>query len=426
VTDQGSGPEAGSSFDVVIVGAGMVGGSLAAALAKAGLTVAVVDREAPAAMLDAGFDGRTSAIAHGSMRILAGAGVWKRLAVYAEPIWDIRVADGDSPLFLHYDHAEVGDGPLGYILENRHIRRALFEHLDEAAGVTLFAPAEVRAVANEGMAGAEVQLQDGRRLRAPVVVAADGRNSKLRRDAGITVSEWRYQQTAIVCVAAHERPHRGVAHERFLPSGPFAILPMRDADETGSEGETFGIHRSSIVWSERSELAPRLLALDPASFDAELSRRFGNFYGAVRAVGPRWAYPLWVLNATRYTSQRLALVGDAAHAIHPIAGQGLNLGIRDVAALAEVLVDARRLGMDIGTGSVLQRYERWRRFDALTLVTVTDLLNRLFSNDVAPLRWARDLGLGVVNRMPPMRRFLMRHAMGTVGELPRLARGEPL
>lgn len=411
-------------FDVIVVGAGMVGGCLAAALGRAGLRVAVVDREAPATLTDAAFDGRTSAIAHGSMRILEGSGIWPALVEHAEPILDIRVSDGGSPLFLHYDHTEVGDLPLGYIVENRRLRQAVFDHLGAADGVALLAPAAVASVERDG-AAARVYLAGGRTLTAPLVVAADGRNSRLRRDAGIVVSEWSYRQTAIVCVAQHERPHRGVAHERFLPSGPFAILPMRDA-EPGEAGPDGGLHRSSIVWSERADLAPRLLGLDQAAFDAELRRRFGDFCGAVRAVGPRWSYPLSVLNAARYVAPRLALAGDAAHAIHPIAGQGLNLGVRDVAALAEVVVEARRLGLDIGSEAVLQRYERWRRFDSLTLVAVTDGLNRLFSNDVAPLRWARDLGLGAVNRLPPLRRLFMRHAMGTVGILPRLARGEPL
>lgn len=422
------------AFDVLVVGAGMVGGSLAAALGRVGLRIAVVDREAPETLTATAFDGRTSAIAHGSKRILEGAGLWPALAEEAEPIRDIRVSDGGSPLFLHYDHAEVGDAPLGYIVENRALRRAVFAHLAQASGVDLFAPATV-ATAHRAAGGTRVELADGRRLTAPLVVAADGKGSRLRREAGIAVATWTYPQHAIVCVARHERPHRGVAHERFLPAGPFAILPMRDArpDEpgmaepkAGDRGLDSGPHRSSIVWTERADLVPRLMALDDAGFDAELRRRFGDFYGHVHAVGPRWTYPLSALNAQRYVAHRLALVGDAAHAIHPIAGQGLNLGIRDVAALAEVLADAHRLGLDIGGGAVLERYERWRRFDALMLVAVTDGLNRLFSNDVGPVRLARDLGLAAVNRIPPLRRFFMRHAMGMVGTLPRLARGEPL
>jgi 2-octaprenyl-6-methoxyphenol hydroxylase len=235
----------------------------------------------------------------------------------------------------------------------------------------------------------------------------------LRRAAGIRTVEWQYRQTGIVTTVRHERPHRGIAVEHFLPAGPFAILPM-----TGN--------RSSIVWTERAELAPRLIALSDAAFSAELAARFGDFLGTVEPVGPRWTYPLGLLLAERYVAPRLALVGEAAHMIHPIAGQGLNLGIRDVAALAELVIDARRLGLDIGDDTVLQRYQQWRRFDALTLAAVTDGLNRLFSNSIAPVRLARDVGLAAVDRLPPLKRLLMRDAMGLVGDLPRLVRGEPL
>ena len=413
------------SVDTIIVGGGMVGLTLAAALGGAGLSVAVIDREAPPALLDPAFDGRVSAIAAGSQRILQGIGVWPGMAAAAEPIVDIRVSDGDSPLFLHYDSREIGEGPLGWIVENRFIRRALFAHLDTLPGVRLFAPATAAGIARD-LGAARVELAGGTHLRAPLLVAADGRHSRIRREAGIRTAEWTYRQTAIVCTAAHERPHRGIAHERFLPAGPFAILPMTDAPPDPEAGTPLGLHRSSIVWTERADLAPRLLELPQPEFDAELARRFGDFLGAVWTVGPRWSYPLGVLHAERYIDERLALVGDAAHAIHPIAGQGLNLGIRDVAALAEVLVDAQRLGLDIGASTVLARYQRWRRFDNVTLMLVTDGLNRLFSNDFGPLRLARGLGLAAVNRAPALKRFFMRHAMGTLGELPRLTRGEPL
>jgi 2-octaprenyl-6-methoxyphenol hydroxylase len=256
-------------------------------------------------------------------------------------------------------------------------------------------------------------LADGSILRGALVAACDGRNSPLRRAAGIETLEWTYPQISIVCTVRHEKPHLGVAVEHFLPAGPFAILPMTE-------------RRSSIVWTERADLAPRLLALDAAGFAAELGRRFGDFLGALEVVGPRFSYALSLLHAERYAAPRLALVGDAAHVIHPIAGQGLNLGIRDVAVLAELVVDARRLGLDIADQGVLERYERWRRFDNVMLAAVTDGLNRLFSNAVPPVKLARDMGLAMVDRLPPVKRLLMRHAMGTVGELPRLVRGEPL
>ena len=398
--------------EVLIAGGGMVGLTLGCALAGAGVEVVVIERADPAALTDAAFDGRVSAIAFGSRQALAAIGVWERLAPEAQPILEIRVSDGDSPLFLHYDHRDVGDAPLGYIVENRHIREALFAAAEGHGRLRLIAPGRVRRLAR-GAAAVEATLADGRRVRARLAVAADGRESRLRRDAGIAVTSWRYAQTSIVCTVAHERSHRGIAHERFLPAGPFAILPM-----TGN--------RASLVWTERADLAPEMLALDDAAFTAEMARRFGDFLGALEVAGPRWSYPLALMHAERYTDARLALVGDAAHVIHPIAGQGLNLGLRDVAALAEVLVDARRLGLDLGGGATLERYARWRRFDNTVLIAATDGLNRLFSNDIAPVRLARGLGLAAVDRLAPLKRLFMRHAMGTLGELPRLMRGEPL
>ena len=395
----------------------MVGLALACAIGDAGLRVALVDREDPELAMAAPYDGRASAVACGSRRVLETIGVWHKAAERAEPILDIRVSDGDSPLFLHYDHADVGDEPLGHIVENQVLRQALFGRLLELATVLHLAPRTLSGL--ERQAGRAVAtLTDGEVLSASVVVAADGKNSDLRTSVGIGVTQLAYSQCGIVCTMAHERPHHGVAHERFLTSGPFAVLPMTDDPVHG--------HRSSIVWTERADLAPAMLALDDDAFSAELGRRFGDWYGSVRIVGDRWSYPLSLSHADHYVTQRLALVGDAAHAIHPIAGQGLNLGIRDVAALSEVLVDAARLGQDLGSSDVLSRYERWRRFDSMALIAVTDGLNRLFSNDVAPVKLARDVGLAAVNRMRPLKRVLMRHAMGVVGELPRLVRGEAL
>jgi 2-octaprenyl-6-methoxyphenol hydroxylase len=344
--------------------------------------------------------------------VLDGIGVWSGMAGGAEAILEIRVTDQGAPLFLHYDHREVGDDPLGWIVENRVTRTALLDEAAKCANLSHLAPVSV----SEFSPAAErisATLEDGRRISARLAVAADGRHSRLRQGAGIGTMDWSYEQTGIVCTLRHERPHRGIAHELFLPAGPFAILPM-----TGD--------RSSIVWSEKSSLAPHLLALGEAEFHAELASRFGDFLGDLEVVGSRWSYPIALTHANRYAAERLALAGDAAHAIHPLAGQGFNLGIRDVAALAELIVDRHRLGMDIGAPDLLARYQTWRRFDTLSLIAVTDGLNRLFSNDIAPVRLARDLGLAAVNRTPRVKRFFMRHAMGLVGDLPRLARGEPL
>ena len=409
--------------DVLIVGGGLVGLSLAVALGSAGLEVIVVDREPPAAAADDAFDGRGSAIAWGSTRVLAGIGVWPHVAGHAEAIREIRVSDGRSLLFLHYDHREAGiavDGqpaPLGYIIENRFIRRALYTTLAAVPGVRLLAPAELLAL-NRKPGKVDAALADGTRIRAVLAIACDGRDSPLRRQAGIGTVGWRYPQTGLVAAIVHELPHNGVAHELFLPAGPFAVLPLPDS----ADGE----HRSSIVWTERAELAPLMLALPAADFAAEIERRFGPTLGRIRVPGRRWSYPLGLIQADRYVAHRLALAGDAAHAIHPIAGQGLNLGLRDVAALAECIVDAARLGLDIGTGAALERYERWRRLDNLMLAATTDGLNRLFSNDVAPVRLARDVGLAAVNRILPLKGLFMRHAMGVLGDLPRLVRGEVL
>ena len=292
------------------------------------------------------------------------------------------------------------------------LRRALYERARALPSLQLLAPRRVAAL-EASATGAVAVLDDGERLRARLVAAADGKELPLRRAAGIRATEWRYRQTGIVTTVAHARPHAGIAVEHFLPSGPFAILPM-----TGN--------RSSIVWTEHADLAPRLLALPEVEFAAELRARFGDFLGAIEPIGPRWAYPLALLQAERYVAPRLALVGEAAHVIHPIAGQGLNIAIRDVAALAELIVDQRRLGLDIGDDTVLERYQRWRRADAVLLAAVTDGLNRLFSNTIPPLRLARDLGLAMVNRLPPLKRLLMRHAMGTLSDRPRLAKGQPL
>jgi 2-octaprenyl-6-methoxyphenol hydroxylase len=387
--------------DVLVVGAGMVGSTLAVALAGAGLSVVLIDGQDPEMALQETFDGRSSAIARGSQQALASLGLWQAMAEGAEAILDIRVSDGrigagTSALFLHYDHREVDDAPLGYIVENRVTQRVLRARLGELPNLRLRAPRRVEDLERSGTHVA-ARLDDGTALRARLIVGAEGRRSPTREAAGIRTTSWSYSQVGLVATVAHELPHNGVAHENFLPAGPFAMLPMTDGAD--------GTHRSSIVWTERPELAATLLA---------------------RPVGGRWSYPLSMIHAKRTIDRRLALVGDAAHVIHPISGQGLNLGLKDVAALAESVVDAWRLGLDPGDELVLERYQRWRRLDNLVLVAVTDGLNRLFSNNLAPVRLARDLGLAAVNQAPPLKRLFMGHAMGLMGDLPRLIRGEAL
>lgn len=406
-------PTVGDDVELLIAGGGLTGLLLGVACASAGLAVTIADPQKPTTLLDEKFDGRTSAIAYGSRNVLDAIGVWPKIAAETEPILEIRVADGNSPLYLHYDHRLLETGtPLGYIVENRVLRGALIESATSIPNLSFLAPLAVEQVWSSPFA-ATALLSNGQSIAARLVAAAEGQKSPLRGAAGIRTIEARYRQTSIVTTVRHERPHHGIAVEHFLPAGPFAILPM-----TGN--------RSSIVWTERSELVPRLIALPEAAFAAELAARFGDFLGAVEPIGPRWSYPLALLLAERYIAPRLALVGEAAHTIHPIAGQGLNLAIRDVAVLAELAVDARRLGLDIGDASVLHRYQQWRRFDVLALTALTDSLNRLFSNSIAPLRLARDIGLAVVNQIPPLKRLLMRDAMGITGDLPRLVRGEPL
>lgn len=400
--------------DILIVGGGLSGLPLALACAQGGLSVTVVDALDPATATDAAFDGRVSAIAFASCRMLAQLGVTQHLEGQMQPINDIMVSDGRvregaSPFFLHFDHKEIGDEPLGHLIENRHMRIALQKAVADQKLIRLIAPQGVKRV--DYGAQAVATLGNGETVSARLCFAADGRGSPTREAAGIKTVGWDYGQTGIVCTVEHEVPHEGVAQEYFLPGGPFAILPMVG-------------NRSSLVWTEKTADAKAILALSDEAFADEMRARFGDYLGACAPVGPRWSYPLTLQLARDYVRPRLALIGDAAHGIHPIAGQGLNLGLRDVAAAAEVVVDAARLGLDIGSLDVLERYQRWRRFDNVALSLLMDGLNRLFSNDIGPVRLARDLGLGIVQQIGPARRFFMRHAGGVVGDLPRLLRGE--
>ena len=410
--------------DVIIAGAGMSGATLALALAHGGLKPVLIDPQPFAAQLAPTFDGRASAIAFSSFRAWNAMGAGEALRPKAQRIEQILVTDGrspgastrgQSPFFLRFDSAEIADRvdaePLGYMLENRRIRAALADAVN-AAGIEVLAPARVEAVAFGG-AGAVVRLVDGRELTAPLVVGAEGRGSPVRRAAGINAIGWDYPQCGVVATVRLERPHGGVAHEYFLPSGPFAILPLTE-------------DRVSLVWTERKPAAEALRAARPEVFLTHLRRRFGEFLGGLEVVGPTFVYPLALQLAERLSAPRVALLGDAAHGIHPIAGQGLNLGLKDAAALAQVLVDAARLGEDLGAANVLERYARWRRFDNVMLAAATDVFTRVFSNDDPLLRLVRGAGMAAVNRIGPARRFFMQEAGGATGELPRLFRGEAL
>jgi 2-octaprenyl-6-methoxyphenol hydroxylase len=415
---------AASSIDVIIAGAGMAGASLALSLAHGGLTPVLIDPQPFELQLEPTFDGRSSAIAFSSFRAWDAVGVGDGLRPYAQRIEQILVTDGHaagasspgpSPFFLRFDAAEIADRvnsePLGYMIENRRTRAGLSRAI-EAAGIAVFAPARIESAEFEG-AGARVRLADGRELAAPLLVGAEGRASPLRTLAGINTIGWGYGQSGVVATVKLEKPHQGVAHEYFLPSGPFAILPLTD-------------NRASLVWTEKTLAADALRGARPEILLSLLMRRFGSFLGAIAVEGPTFVYPLSMQLAERLTAPRLALLGDAAHGIHPIAGQGLNLGLKDAAALAQVLVDAARLGEDIGSAGVLERYAAWRRFDNVSVAAAMEVFTRLFSNDIPPLRLARGLGMAAVNRIGLARRFFMQEAGGAVGDLPRLFRGEAL
>lgn len=406
------------SADVLIIGGGLAGLSLAGVLGRAGVETIILDRDAPVKHLDVGYDGRTTAISYASHMVLKAAGLWDRIEKDAEPILDIRVADGSAPMFLHFGTDVDADGaPFGWIVENLRLRHYLFEHLKTLPSVQHFAPVDIAGFfANEAAAG--VTLKDGRDISAPLLIGADGRKSATRDWLGIGVREWSYRQSAIVCNVVHEKSHENVAIEHFLPQGPFAVLPMTD--------DSKGRHRSSVVWSVESRDAPRILKQSPQAFDAALQDLFGPHLGRVHHVSAPMSYPLGLLHADSYTGPRTALMAEAAHVIHPIAGQGLNLSMRDIAVLAELIVDRLGLGLDIGSPQLLAQYEAWRRTDTLLMAGFTDLLNRLFSNNLASVGLLRDLGIGIVDKIPALRGFFARQAMGMGGTLPRILRGEPL
>lgn len=400
--------------DLLIIGGGLNGPALALAAAQAGLTATVIDALPEPVRRNAAFDGRAYALALASVRILRNLGIWERVAQDAQPILDIKVSDGragqgPSPFFLHFDHAEIEEGPMGHMLEDRFLRRALIDAMAATPAIRQVSGDRVTAQAADS-ARATVTLASGQSLVGRLIVGADGRASGTAARAGIRRTGWGYGQTALVAAIAHDLPHHGVAHQFFMPPGPLAILPLPG-------------NVSSIVWSETDETARRFAALSDADFMEVLRPRFGDFLGAIRLRGKRYTYPLSLTVANSFIAERLALVGDAAHGMHPIAGQGLNAGLRDVAALAQVLTEATRRGEEIAAPDVLARYQQWRRFDTATLALATDLTNRLFSNDNPLLRAARDLGMGVIGQMPRLRRGLIREAAGLTGDLPELMRG---
>lgn len=397
-----------STHDVIIVGSGLIGSATGIALAQAGLSVLLIDSTPTDKRLSTAYDGRTSAVAKGSVGVLTSIGVWNQIEE-CEPILDIRVCDLNGKFHVHYDHREAGDDPFGYITENRMLRGALYRKADTTPGLTQHHPATVAAITHLP-ASVAVTLSDGTHWQAPLMLVADGKFSSTREQLGIGHKTLGYGQTAIVCTIAHEQPHHGVAVEKFRPAGPFALLPMTH-------------QRTNIVWAESDAVAARMLELTNTERHAELALRIGDHLGAFEQIGPCHSYPLKLIHAERYIAPRTALIGDAAHAIHPIAGQGANLGYRDVAAICELVIEQARLGLDVGSDALLQRYVNWRRLDTLTMSAATDGLTRLFSNPIPAVRLLRDVGLGMVNEMKPVKHYFMRHAMGMVGNLPKMMRG---
>ena len=409
-----------AGYGVIIAGGGYAGSTLALALTKLGpqgFRVALIDTAARLPNAETFADPRGLALSAASKSLLDTLGLWRALAPHAQTIESIEITD--SPLnaslrthFLGFDEEMTADAPRACLVEAGKLLRVISDAVGSQPAIDVFAPDSIDRYESNAF-GVSVHLESGGTLQAPLLVAADGKRSSLRERAGIKCIGWSYPQVGIVATVAHERPHHGRAVQHFLPAGPFAILPL-DGD------------RSSIVWTEEKTKGDELMAGSDEAFTAELMRRFGHRLGRVSLEGPKQSFPLAFQLARSFVGDRLALIGDAAHVVHPLAGQGLNIGLRDVAALVETIVDALRLGLDTGSATTLERYQRWRRFDSAFSGTVMDGLNRLFSNDSAPLRAIRDLGLGLVDRAPGLKRFLVREAAGATGDVPRLMKGEAL
>ena len=402
--------------NVIIVGGGLNGCMLAQALAQGGIGCTVIDAQNPDTMRRNDFDGRSYALAAASQKMMQALNLWDDIAHDAQPMLDIKVTDGrpgsgPAPFFMEFNHQELGQGPLGYLVEDRHLRRTLLNHMSRAGITYKTAITVIDQVTTAD--GVSVTLSDGSTVDGSLLIGADGRQSGTAKRAGLKQTGWRYNQSSLVCAVEHELPHDGVAHQYFLPAGPLAILPL-----TGN--------RCSIVWTETTEMAQAINALPDEDYLNILRPRFGDFLGAISLTGERFTYPLGLNLSYDTTAQRLALVGDSARGVHPIAGQGLNAGLKDVASIAEVLTDAHRRGQDLGSDQVLAEYARWRRFDNLTLAAATDGFNRLFSNDNSAIRTFRDLGMGAINAMPALRRRFMKEAAGLSGDIPKLLQGQSL
>jgi 2-octaprenyl-6-methoxyphenol hydroxylase len=402
------------THDVMIVGGGLAGGTLACLLGRAGFKVACIDREVPLTQFKEAFDGRTTAISWGSRMVLDKAGLWERIEANGCPIRTIDILDGGSPVLLRFGAEEVGNRSFGWIVENSFLRRVILEAVAKIPVIDHFAPAQIAEI-NRGDDQITATLKDGTKITAPLLIGADGRGSMVRDWAGIGQRGWDYKQHAVVCIINHSRPHNFIAVEHFRDQGPFAILPMND--------DADGNHRSSIVWTEPGPERDSFLNVPEDVFNAGLAARCPDFYGRVALTGQRYRYPLGLSHAHDYIAERVALVGDAAHGIHPIAGQGLNLGFRDIGALYESLCAAREAQDDLGCAAVLTQYQSRRRTDTMGMVFATDTLNRLFSNRSAPFPLLRKVGLKMVARTPIAKKFFMTQAMGAAGILPDLMRG---
>jgi 2-octaprenyl-6-methoxyphenol hydroxylase len=397
--------------DIAIVGGGLNGPILALALAQAGISTTVIDALTTKVRKNPSFDGRSYAVALTSQRLLNNIGLWGDIKDNAQRMLEIKVSDGragegPSPFFMHFDHAEIEDGPMGYMVQDRYLRRTLLDAITSNPNITHLSDQTVvsQDAANGGIT---VTLASGKAITARALIGCDGRSSGTAQRAGIKRIGWGYGQTALVCAIEHEKPHGGIAHQFFMPAGPLAILPL-----TGN--------RSSIVWSETEANATAFNALSDEEYLTMLRPRFGDFLGEISLAGARYSYPLALSMTDRLVADRVALVGDAAHGLHPIAGQGLNAGMRDIAALVQIISEAQKRGEDYGNLAVLKRYEEWRRFDNTALALTTDTFNKLFSNDNPLLRLGRDLGMGLINAVPSLRRVIIREAAGLSGDLPDL------